>query len=125
MMNLSQTKLVGLTMELDLRTREYKKLCEKLDKLKADGINPNDESLIELKMMFQKNYNDIVEINKQIRLIKNDIKVINEEAKFETDNIFKSRQIKSNESKEVLPINIEKKSFWKKIYSLIMKFFKR
>lgn len=125
MMNLSQTKLVGLTMELDLRTREYKKLCEKLDKLKADGINPNDESLIELKMMFQKNYNDIVEINKQIRLIKNDIKVINEEAKFETDNIFKSRQIKSNESKEVLPINVEKKSFWKKIYSLIMKFLKR
>jgi len=125
MMNLSQTKLVGLTMELDLRTREYKKLCEKLDKLKADGINPNDESLIELKMMFQKNYNDIVEINKQIRLIKNDIKVINEEAKFKTDNIFKSRQIKSNESKEVLPINVEKKSFWKKIYSLIMKFLKR
>ena len=30
MMNLSQTKLVGLTMELDLKTREYKKLCDKL-----------------------------------------------------------------------------------------------
>ena len=34
MMNLSQTKLVGLTMELDLKTREYKKLCDKLDELK-------------------------------------------------------------------------------------------
>ena len=31
MMNLSQTKLVGLTMELDLKTREYKKLCTFLD----------------------------------------------------------------------------------------------
>ena len=30
MMNLSQTKLVGLTMELDLKTREYKKLCDKI-----------------------------------------------------------------------------------------------
>ena len=30
MMNLNQTKLVGLTMELDLKAREYKKLCDKL-----------------------------------------------------------------------------------------------
>lgn len=38
MMNLSQTKLVGLTMELDLKTREYKKLCDKLEKLKQGNI---------------------------------------------------------------------------------------
>ena len=58
MMNLSQTKLVGLTMELDLRTREYKKLCEKLDNLKADGINPNDESFLAPDNMIEaiKNY---------------------------------------------------------------------
>lgn len=31
MMNLNQTKLVGLTMELDLKAREYKKLCDKLE----------------------------------------------------------------------------------------------
>ena len=40
MMNLNQTKLVGLTMELDLKAREYKKLCNKLEQLKQSDINP-------------------------------------------------------------------------------------
>ena len=70
MMNLSQTKLVGLTMELDLKTREYKKLCDKLDELKEKKIDPNDKRLIEVKDLFQKNHDDIVEINKKIREIK-------------------------------------------------------
>lgn len=70
MMNLSQTKLVGLTMELDLKTREYKKLCEKLDEIKEKGIDPNDKRLIKVKDLFQKNHNEIVEINRQIREIK-------------------------------------------------------
>lgn len=69
-MNLSQTKLVGLTMELDLRTREYKKLCDKLEKLKQGNINPNDEKLLELKQLFQKNYDEIVELNRQIKELK-------------------------------------------------------
>ena len=34
MMDLSQTKLVGLTMELELKAREYEKLCNKLEQLK-------------------------------------------------------------------------------------------
>ena len=49
MMNLSQTKLVGLTMELDLKTREYKKLCGKLDELKEQYIQArllDDENAI-------------------------------------------------------------------------------
>ena len=33
-LNLAQTKLVGLTMKLDLKTREYQMLCEELDKYK-------------------------------------------------------------------------------------------
>ena len=70
MMNLSQTKLVGLTMELDLKTREYKKLCEKLNEIKEKGIDPNDKRLIKVKDLFQKNHNEILEINRQIREIK-------------------------------------------------------
>ena len=67
MMNISQTKLVGLTMELDLKAREYKKLCDELDKLKENKIEPNDERLLKLKELFQKNHEDIVKINVEIR----------------------------------------------------------
>ena len=74
MMNLSQTKLVGLTMELDLKTREYKKLCDKLDELKEKGIDPNDERLLVVKDLFQKNHYDIVEINRQIKEVKEELK---------------------------------------------------
>ena len=70
MMNLNQTKFVGLTMELDLKAREYKKLCDELDKLKENKIDPNDEKLYALKKLFQKNYDDIVKINTQIKELK-------------------------------------------------------
>ena len=73
MMNLSQTKLIGLTMKLNLKAREYKKLCDVLEKVKKDNINPNDEKLLYLKEMFLKNYNEIVEINAKIANLKNDI----------------------------------------------------
>lgn len=69
-MNLNQTKLVGLTMELDLKTREYKKLCAKLEKLKKENIDENAQELLELKELFQKNHDEIVEINKQLKQIK-------------------------------------------------------
>lgn len=71
-MNLNQTKLVGLTMELDLKTREYKKLCAKLEKLKKGNIDENALELLGLKELFQKNHNEIVEINQQIKELKND-----------------------------------------------------
>lgn len=70
MMSLSQTKLIGLTMELDLKTREYKKLCDKFNKLKEKNIDSNDEKLLKLKDLFQKNHDEIVEINNEIRKIK-------------------------------------------------------
>ena len=74
MMNLSQTKLVGLIMELDLKAREYKKLCDKLDELKEKRIDPNDERLLVVKDLFQKNHDDIVEINRQIKEVKEELK---------------------------------------------------
>lgn len=63
----SQTKLVGLTMELDLKTKEYKMLCEKLAKLKENKIDENDTILIQLKEEFLQNYEEIVNINKQMK----------------------------------------------------------
>ena len=71
MINIIQTKLVGLTMELDLKTREFNMLCDKLEKIKKSNIDPNDKKLLWLKELFIKNYNEIVEINKELTKIKN------------------------------------------------------
>lgn len=71
-MTIEQTKLVGLTMELDLKAREYKKLCEELDEVKKSGIDPNDESLLPLLEKFKKNQEEIIEINRQLAALKKD-----------------------------------------------------
>lgn len=132
MMNLSQTKLVGLTMELDLKTREYKKLCDKLEQLKQSDINPSDEKLLELKQLFQKNYDEIVEINRQIKELKETEKLIEKQKseQYDPNNIFKnkSRKIESEfvkTSKEKSIIAIPKEKWYKKILSLIKNLFCR
>lgn len=71
MMDLAQTKLVGLTMELDLKTREFHMLCDKLDLVKKGNIDPNDEKLLWLKDLFLENQNEIVRINKELTKLKN------------------------------------------------------
>lgn len=93
MMNLSQTKLVGLTMELDLKTREYKKLCDKLEKLKQGNINPNDDKLLELRQLFQKNHDEIVEINRQIKELKETEELIEKQKleQYDSANLFKRK----------------------------------
>ena len=116
MMNLSQTKLVGLTMELDLKTREYKKLCDKLDELKERKIDPNDERLLAFKGLFQKNHDDIVEINKQIKKIKDteDIKEKQKLEKYNPDDIFNKKNnnnIIQEEKKDILVVETKKNIF--------------
>lgn len=116
MMNLSQTKLVGLTMELDLKTREYKKLCDKLDELKERKIDPNDERLLAVKGLFQKNHDDIVEINKQIKKIKDteDIKEKQKLEKYNPEDIFnkkKNNNIIQEEKKDILVVETKKNIF--------------
>ena len=91
MMNLSQTKLVGLIMELDLKAREYKKLCDKLDELKEKGIDPNDERLLVVKDLFQKNHDDIVEINRQIKEVKEELKEKQKLEQYNSENIFNKK----------------------------------
>ena len=95
MMNSSQTKLVGLTMELDLKTREYKILCDKLDKLKANKIDPNDERLLMVKELFQKNHDEIVKIKKQINEIK-ETEELKEKQKLEQYNSEKNLKKRKN-----------------------------
>ena len=116
MMNLSQTKLVGLTMELDLKTREYKKLCDKLDELKERKIDPNDERLLAVKGLFQKNHDDIVEINKQIKKIKDteDSKEKQKLEKYNPEDIFNKKNnnnIIQEEKKDILVVETKKNIF--------------
>ena len=116
MMNLSQTKLVGLTMELDLKTREYKKLCDKLYDLKQRKIDPNDERLLDVKGLFQKNHDDIVEINKQIKKIKDteDIKEKQKLEKYNPEDIFNKKNnnnIIQEEKKDILVVETKKNIF--------------
>lgn len=68
-LNMDQTKYVGLTMELDLKTREYKMLCDKLEEVKELNVDPNDERLLWLKDMFEKNNKEISEIVRQLKLL--------------------------------------------------------
>lgn len=68
-MNIDQTRLAILTMELEVKVKEYKKLCSILDEMKKENISPNDGKLITLRNLFENNYNDIAEINKEISSI--------------------------------------------------------
>ena len=65
-MNLEQTQLVGLTMKLDLKAREYKKLCEKLEEYKTQKLDPNSEEYENLLKDFQENQREILKINYQL-----------------------------------------------------------
>ena len=130
MMNLSQTKLVGLTMELDLKTREYKKLCDKLDKLKEKRIDPNDERLLVVKELFQKNHDDIVKINTQIKEIK-ETEELKEKQKLEQynpENIFNKKKDTSKTKKEEnMDISVvqTKKNLFTRFIEKIKSFFKK
>lgn len=125
-LNVTQTKLVGLTMELELKAKEYKMLCKQLEKIKNKNINPNDENLLVVKEMFQKNYEEVVEINRKIK----ELKRLEEERekqkneKFNTDKLFnrKDESKKYNTSKEIA--TIEKQNMFNKIIQKIKKILK-
>ena len=72
-MNLDQTKLVGLTMELDLKAKEYKELCEQLEQLKSSNIDPNDEKLLDLAKKFLENQEEIKKIVLKLEKLKNKV----------------------------------------------------
>ena len=59
-MDLTQTKLIGLTLELEIKAKEYKDLCQQLEDLKSEGISPNDPKLLILKTKFENNQKENV-----------------------------------------------------------------
>ena len=127
-MDLNQTKLVGLTMELDLKTREFKKLCNKLEQLKKEDIEPNDEKLSNLKILFQKNQEEIVQINKQLKEIKENGELIEKQnkEKYSYENLFKIKNnITKTDEKEKLSLNLvsTKKNIFARIIDKIKSFF--
>ena len=154
MMTLTQTKLTGLTMELDLKVREYNMLCEKLETLKAKKINPNDMTLLPLKEKFENNYLEIVEINRQIKELKkkiesekNNLKVKSEEEMFikannkndletlefpEVSKILEDSELSEtleipetiNNKESILPILPNKRNWFEKIIEKIKNIFK-
>ena len=69
-MTLEQTKLVGLTMELELKTKEYQSLCKELEELKAQKIDSNDILFVDLALRFLDNQEEIKKIVKQLKEIK-------------------------------------------------------
>ena len=109
MIKVCQTKFADLTIELDLKKKEYKKLCDKLDELKARKIDPNDDRLLDVKELFQKNHDDIVKINKQIREIKEKEK----QEQYNPENIFNKKNNNSGKQEEKKYISVveSKKSF--------------
>lgn len=70
-MNLEQTKLVGLTMELDLKAREYKMLCKKLEEMKQSNLSLDSKEWKDLLKDFVKNQDEIVRINNELNELKN------------------------------------------------------
>ena len=127
-MDLNQTKLVGLTMELDLKTREFKKLCNKLEQLKKEGIEPNDEKLSNLKILFQKNQEEIEQINKQLKELKENGELIEKQnkEKYSYENLFKIKNnITKTDEKEELSLNLvsTKKNIFARIIDKIKSFF--
>lgn len=69
-MTLNQTKLVGLTMELELKTKEYQSLCKELEELKAQKIDSNDILFVDLALRFLDNQEEIKKIVKQLKEIR-------------------------------------------------------
>ena len=127
-MDLNQTKLVGLTMELDLKTREFKKLCNKLEELKKENIEINDEKLSNLKILFQKNQEEIEQINKQLKELKENEELIEKQnkEKYSYENLFKIKNnITKTDEKEKLSLNLvsTKKNIFARIIDKIKSFF--
>ena len=68
-MTMEQTKLVYLTMELELKAKEYEQLCKKLDRLQVEGVDSDDGRLEDLKKEFEENLKEIKNIKKELQIL--------------------------------------------------------
>lgn len=69
-MDIIQTKILDLTMRLQLKGEEYKMLCDELTKLEEQEVDENDSKWIILKEKFEQNNKEIEEIKKQLEKLK-------------------------------------------------------
>jgi len=128
-LDLAQTKLVGLTMKLDLKAREYRILCNKLEEYKKAQIDENDEKLYQLLGRFQKNNDEIVEIKRQLSEIEklNETKQESSYEKFDYEALFNPKKIintdKSNYNTENKLVEY-KESLWERIKKKLKMIFK-
>lgn len=117
MIDLVQTKTVGLTMKLNLKAKEFNILCNKLDELKQKNIDPNNERLLEIKELFVKNNEDISDIVNQLKELNQ--KNMQKEDRYNPDNIFKNKKEEKVVENTNLPIEIKKETIFKKIINFI------
>lgn len=115
-------------MELELKTREYKKLCDELEKIKSDEIDDNDSILHDLKERFIINHDKIVQINKEIKELKNNQALREEQIleQYDTKNLFEKKDKINMNTKETNIAVIEKKKngileFFKKLRNILKK----
>ena len=66
-----QNEVLILTMELDLKAKEYKMLCDKFEDIKKNGA-ANLKVLEDLKSEFLKNQNEIKAINEKLKILKSE-----------------------------------------------------
>ena len=67
----SQTKFIKLTRALEIKTKQYKSLCDELEVLRQNHIDPNSPILLELKGKFVKNLDEIKTINNELKKLQN------------------------------------------------------
>ena len=121
-MNLTQSKIIALTMELDLKTREYQMLCNAFKSLKDTTIDANDKKFYNLRKAFLQNNYEITEINRQLKELKEKEEKIEKEKeeKYSTENLFK----KEKKEETSLVVTEEKISAFKRIINKIKSLFK-
>lgn len=67
----TQSEVIILTMELDLKAQEYKMLCDELENLQNNKTEINENQLLKLKQKFLQNQNDIKNINEKLKDLQN------------------------------------------------------
>lgn len=108
-------------MELELKAREYENLCKKLENMKQNIINENDEKLLVIKEEFKRNYEEIIKINKQLKQLKN-IEAQKEE-EYNYNDLFKKV---NNTNKDIKQLQvIRRDNIFKRILNKIKELFNK
>ena len=106
------------------------KICGKIKKKKKKKIDPSDERLLVVKELFQKNHDDIVEINRQIKEVKEkeELKEKQKLEQYNPENIFnKKNDTSKTKQEENMDISVvqNKQNIFARFIEIIKSFFKK